>query len=152
MRALLFVSLCYLPSVVLGFTPSGISQLSRSSPAPHLKPISSISAPSIHRLQASLRQEPQDGNLLSRGRKQIRSVVKNIRSKCSPGKLSKRTMLIRFASLLVTLFVLPTRALAMGGMAGTKGPVSPMSRYALNLFFFVTRWRKHEALTHAFSF
>jgi hypothetical protein len=136
---LLFVSLCYLPIVVLGFTPSGTSHLSRRSPAPHLKPISSFSAPSIHRLQASFRQEPKDGNFLSRGRKRIRSFAKKIRSKCSPGKLSKRTMLISFASLLVTLFVRPTMALAMGGMAGTKGPVSPMNRYALNLCFFVAQ-------------
>jgi hypothetical protein len=53
--------------------------------------------------------------------------------------LSKRAMLISFASLLVTLFVRPTVAMAMGGMAGTKGPVSPMSRYALNVFFFVAQ-------------
>jgi hypothetical protein len=130
MRVLLFVSLCYLRSTVLGFTPSGTSQLSRRCSTPHLKPkpISSFSAPSIHRLEASFRQEPKDGNLLSRGRNRIHSFVKKIRSRCSPGKLSKRTMLISFASLLVTLCVRPTLALAMGGMAGTKGPVAAMSR------------------------
>jgi hypothetical protein len=51
------------------------------------------------------------------------------RRKSEAKKIGRRAMLISAASLLVTLVVRPTMALAMGGGMGPKGPVAPMQRY-----------------------
>lgn len=59
---------------------------------------------------------------------QIRHSFKSLQ-KGKGTKTSRRTLLISFASLLVTLVARPTLALAMGGgMGGPKGPVAPMQR------------------------
>jgi hypothetical protein len=137
----LWLLACVSLSLVHGFAPfrnNQHSQLSRRSLSLVIKPISSFSSTtpfSSVKLQAntSNREGGKRRNLLSRGREGIRTLERNLRGgKKQPlkSKLTIRTFLLSAAFLLVSCFINPSIALAMGGgMGGPKGPIVPMTRY-----------------------
>jgi hypothetical protein len=124
--------LCLLIGGVDGFSVSKCIFSRRASASPkveHIPLLPSTRIPSIRSIKASV----GDAESHKRGgfRNRVTSLRENIRGpwRKSDGKVGRRAMLVSVASALVALLARPTRALAMGAMGGTKGPVAPLQRY-----------------------
>ena len=114
----------------------GVSKLissRKASVSPLVKPIPLVPStriPSINsprKVSQGSAEIDKSGGFINR----FKFFQEKIRGVCRKpdGKIARRAMLVSVASALVALLGQPTKALAMGAMGGSKGPVAPMQRY-----------------------